>query len=76
MTHIFRSQELTDKYTARHKSPAFTAFCPLCEAAVIELFSYWKVITNNYPHDLITKIYHMLVPTPHHGNRSHTRRVG
>lgn len=65
MSNFLRSSETADKYSAHRKSGAMDNGCVLCTAPIIADFSYWKIIPNKFPYDLLAKEHHMLIPKRH-----------
>ena len=39
--------------------------CVLCDKTAIKSFQYWKLVTNDFPYDLVAEIHHMFVPIRH-----------
>jgi hypothetical protein len=39
--------------------------CVLCTAEPLQIFTHWKIITNNFPYDRVAKTHHMIVPLRH-----------
>ncbi len=39
--------------------------CDLCTKEPLFLFTYWKIIENSFPYDLIAKKHNMIVPIRH-----------
>lgn len=39
--------------------------CALCAKTAIKTFTYWKLIPNEFPYDLIASTHEMLVPLRH-----------
>lgn len=53
------------KYLARLIVIAKEADCKLCALPVIESFTYWNIVPNEYPNDLIAVTHHMIQPKRH-----------
>lgn len=62
---LFRSQAVTDAYKKHRESGAMDTVCPLCEKKALRTFTFWKVVPNDFPYDLIAEVHHMLVPLRH-----------
>jgi len=60
-----RSKELNDLYKSDRETETFKSGCPLCTSPTLEQFTYWKIIQNKYPYDLISSAHKMLVPLRH-----------
>ena len=65
MSHKLRSRELTQAYKDYRKVLPVDAPCALCEKEPLQAFTYWKIIENKFPYDLITETHHMIVPIAH-----------
>lgn len=61
----FRSPEQDKKYTQYRNDTQGNSQCALCEKTPLKTFTYWKVIENSFPYDLIAQTHHMLVPIRH-----------
>jgi hypothetical protein len=60
-----RSPEMKNRYKEWQVSHGMDIGCQLCERQAIHLFSYWKIVENIFPYDLIAEKHHMLVPLRH-----------
>ena len=60
-----RSKETSRKYRDHRATGVLERSCPLCDAPEICTFTHWKIISNNFPYDLIAKTHHMIVPRRH-----------
>jgi hypothetical protein len=65
MGSIFRTQEQLEKYKAYIAAGGLDTGCVLCSKSPIKTFTYWKVIPNDFPYDLVAKTHHMLIPFQH-----------
>jgi lipopolysaccharide biosynthesis protein len=60
-----RSKQMLEKYLARLAIITSEPGCKLCMLPVIESFTYWNIVPNEYPYDLITTTHHMIQPKRH-----------
>lgn len=65
MSDFFRSNEMKDRYAEHKQTGILERECVLCTALPIHEFKFWKIITNNFPYDLIASEHKMLVPIRH-----------
>jgi len=65
VTDYYRSKKVSDSYALHRASGIMDDGCVLCKAQTLADFSFWKVIPNNYPYDLIAETHNMLVPKRH-----------
>ncbi len=65
MSDLFRSKEITDKYSEHKRSGKMNDSCALCQAPSLREFKYWRVINNEFPYDLIASVHQMIVPNRH-----------
>jgi len=69
MRDIYRSEEVTKAYENHKKSGIMQNACVLCVRKPVKGFSYWKIIPNHFPYDLIAELHEMLVPIRHTSER-------
>lgn len=55
-------QEKYDAYIAEGK---MGEGCVLCQKKPINLFTHWKIVSNDFPYDQVAKTHHMIVPLRH-----------
>ena len=60
-----RSKKTGDRYAKLRAQKTFNHECRLCPIKSIKDFKYWKIIDNEYPWDLVSKINHILVTKRH-----------
>lgn len=65
MASPFRTKEQTEKYQAYKAAGGLASGCRLCEKEPIKVFTYWKVIPNDFPYDVVASTHRMLVPLRH-----------
>jgi hypothetical protein len=68
-----RTPETEAKYDAWKAARTGKEICRLCEMEPIKEFTYWKIISNDYPYDQIAKIHNMVVPLRHVTEKDLTR---
>ncbi len=73
MNHSLRSEAMTQKYRDHLATGVLDKSCPLCDEMAIKTFTYWKIIQNNFPYDLIADIHHMIVPMRHESEQGLSR---
>lgn len=61
----FRSKKVDDAYLSEQKLPDWNVGCKLCEAATVFESTYWRIIPNKFPYDLIAHHHAMIVPRRH-----------
>ena len=44
------------------KSREGSNVCPLCAAPSLTEYTFWRIITNDFPYDRIAITHHMLIP--------------
>jgi hypothetical protein len=60
-----RSEKMLATYLTRLATIAGESDCKLCALPVIESFTYWNIVPNEYPYDLIASTHHMIQPKRH-----------
>lgn len=60
-----RKPETEAAYTKAKQEGLLEAGCPLCKAESIKEFTFWRIIPNAYPYDLVAIVHHMFVPKRH-----------
>lgn len=65
MNNFFRSEDVQKQYETWRTEVKAKNVCPICERPAIQAFTYWKIIDNHFPYDLIAKTHHMIVPLRH-----------
>ena len=60
-----RTYEKYLKYIEKRTAGLIENTCRLCELEPIKDFKYWKIITNEYPWDMIAKTHHKITPKRH-----------
>ncbi len=60
-----RSEKMLAKYLARLAVIAGEPDCKLCALPIIESFTHWNIVPNEYPYDLIASVHHMVLPKRH-----------
>lgn len=65
MGGTLRTQEGENKYKEYRENGGLNEKCVLCSKSAIEAFTYWKVISNDFPYDFIAKTHMMIVPLRH-----------
>ena len=63
--HTYRSAALTEKYRQHRESDLFKSGCVLCAAPALKTFTYWKIIPNDFPYDLIAGRHDLIIPLRH-----------
>jgi hypothetical protein len=61
----FRSESVRLQYEEERRINASNPTCVICDREALQSFTYWKIITNEFPYDLIASTHHMLVPMRH-----------
>ena len=65
MQQDLRSRKTFNKYVKARAEGILDHGCRLCQIKPIKEFSYWKIIENEYPWDLIAKVNHLILPIRH-----------
>jgi len=65
MSKLLRSEEGNRKYRKYLETGVLEQGCPLCTKLASQTFTYWKIIPNDFPYDLIAKEHDMIVPLHH-----------
>lgn len=65
MKKIFRTPEMHKKYLEYLAQQTPESACALCAMAPMETFTYWKIVINDFPYDLLTTQHHMAIPLRH-----------
>jgi diadenosine tetraphosphate (Ap4A) HIT family hydrolase len=65
MSDGFRTPETKRRYDEFRNSGGLLRSCPLCDAKSIDTFTYWRIIPNEFPYDLIAEVHHMIIPIRH-----------
>jgi hypothetical protein len=65
MKEFLRTDKTAERYRVHCESGVMNDGCVLCSAAALKTFTYWKIIDNDFPYDLIASTHHMLVPLRH-----------
>lgn len=53
-------------YQNKIKEGILASGCALCkEGPTLQEFTHWRIITNNFPYDLVAKVHHMILPIEH-----------
>ncbi len=60
-----RTPESKRKYKEYQKALPVNDSCLLCEKEALVMFTYWKIVENSFPYDLIADTHHMLMPLRH-----------
>ena len=60
-----RSPEGKKRYQEYLEKTSANLPCPLCARQALKEFTYWKIIVNKYPYDLIAETHHMIAPFRH-----------
>ena len=60
-----RSTTMLARYRERLASIKHDTDCKLCILPIIKSFTYWNIVPNEYPYDLIAETHHMLQPKRH-----------
>lgn len=56
---------MTKKYDDYRAHGALQGSCVLCEKVPLHKFVHWKIISNDFPYDLIAEVHEMIVPIRH-----------
>lgn len=66
MGNIFRTPETSKRYKDFIANGGLEGRCVLCDKETTGVtFTYWRIVTNDYPYDLITERHDMLMPIRH-----------
>lgn len=60
-----RSPATAAKYEAHRETKEFKSRCALCQKDTLEEFTYWRIVDNSFPYDLIAETHHMLISKVH-----------
>ena len=60
----FRSPKVEAQYREYLHDNA-DGVCALCTKSASQSFAHWKIISNDFPYDLIAETHHMLAPIRH-----------
>lgn len=61
----YRSKAVDEAYLAEQKQPNWNDGCKLCEAVSLFESTFWRVIPNKFPYDLIAADHTMIIPKRH-----------
>ena len=65
-TNLRTDQTHSDYITSRSKRKRRgETDCVLCSEPSIREFSYWRIVPNDFPYDVIAETHHMLLPKRH-----------
>lgn len=56
---------MVEKYRLAMEKEGDSKECALCVKPVLTAFTYWKIIPNDFPYDVIAERHDMLVPIRH-----------
>jgi hypothetical protein len=60
-----RTKKSEKKYHDLVKAGLLKHGCRLCQVSSLKEFTYWRIIRNDFPYDLIAKVHDMIVPKRH-----------
>lgn len=64
MSDLFRSDEMSNQYRAYRDAGGLNE-CVLCTKPSLREFTYWRILKNDFPYDLVAKQHDMIVPKRH-----------
>lgn len=65
MGDLFRTLEGAKKYRDYRARGILEQHCVLCAKSPVQTFTYWKIVTNDFPYDRIAQTHEMIVPIRH-----------
>ncbi len=61
----FRTKETQERYDTLRENGHLDNGCRLCDAKTLEEFTFWRIVGNMFPYDMISDVHHMLIPKRH-----------
>lgn len=60
-----RSASMLDRYKAKLDTPKDPATCLICSLPVLQSFTHFAIVPNQFPYDLIALTHHMIISKRH-----------